>query len=116
VSDCAAIEREIAAPDSGAAVCRAWRTRTSPPRSVETRFAPTAIPDFTNRGLSRLNRRAVFGSFFRDSQGIGLRLTFSIYEKEPAANWVASILLQAFGHQLPFGTDHRADPRERAAS
>jgi hypothetical protein len=71
--------------------------------TVETRFAANAIPEFTNRGLSRLNRRAVFGSFFRDSQGIGLRMTFSVYEQEPAANWVASILLQTFVHQLAFG-------------
>jgi hypothetical protein len=34
---------------------------------------------------------------------MGMRMTFSVYEEEPAATWVVEILLQTLGHQLAFG-------------
>jgi hypothetical protein len=71
--------------------------------TVETRFAPGVVPDLNNDGVTRLNRRAAFGAFFRDARGIGSRLTYTVYEQEPAARWAAVVLLDALGHQLPFG-------------
>ena len=71
--------------------------------TVETRFF-RGLPDFTGIGLARANRRSAFGSLQRSTQdGIRSKLTFSIYGREPAAEWVAELLLTAFGHQLAFG-------------
>jgi len=70
--------------------------------TVETRFA-RSLPDFTTTGLARLNRRSAFGNFYRSDNGVRSKLTFSIYRQEPAAQWVAELLLTAFGHQPAFG-------------
>lgn len=61
------------------------------------------IPNFNQAGTARLNRRCAFGSFHQSDGGIRCKLTFSIYEQEPAAQWVAEILLTALGHQFAFG-------------
>lgn len=71
--------------------------------TVETRFAPETLPDFSEGWMARFNRRAVFGSFFRDAEGIGCRLTYSLYKHESAARWVADYLLDALGQQLAYG-------------
>ncbi len=70
--------------------------------TVRTRFTK-GIPPFTSNELNRLNRRAVFGNFMSGESGIELQLTFSIYENEPAFDWVIEILLKAFGEQLALG-------------
>jgi hypothetical protein len=70
--------------------------------TIETWFA-RGMPDFDPFGLARLNRRAAYGNFYRADDGVRSKLTFSIYEKEPAADWVAEILLTAFGAQCAFG-------------
>jgi hypothetical protein len=50
--------------------------------------------------LARLNQRAVFGSFFGEDGRLGVRASYCIYEKEPASQWVALILLKVMGEQL----------------
>jgi hypothetical protein len=70
--------------------------------TIETRFIK-GMPAFLPRDIARLNRRAVFGNFLMDDGSIGAKLTFSVYEKEPAYTWVARILLTALGAQLACG-------------
>jgi hypothetical protein len=50
---------------------------------------------------------ACFGSFFTENGRLGIRATYCIYDKEPAARWVAIALLRAMGEQLLPG-EHRA--------
>lgn len=71
--------------------------------TVETRFAKGAMPaDFDEEGIAWLNRRAVFGSFFRDAAGLGCRLTYPLDKDDPGARWVAMHLLEALGGQLSY--------------
>jgi hypothetical protein len=69
---------------------------------IETVFSER-WPALEDAALARLNRRAVFGSFFSEGGRLGIRASFCIYEKEPAANWVATVLLRAMGEQLALG-------------
>ena len=46
---------------------------------------------------------ACFGSFFTENGRLGIRATYCIYDKEPAARWVAIALLRAMGEQLALG-------------
>ena len=59
------------------------------------------MPDLA--GLARLNRRCCFGHFFDVDGRLGIRASFCVYEKEPAAQWVTLILLRAMGEQLALG-------------
>lgn len=70
--------------------------------TVETWFLRD-MPDFSEAEIARLNRRSAFGNFYRSDDGLRVKLTFSIYRQEPAAHWVAELLLTALGHQLAFG-------------
>lgn len=70
--------------------------------TVDTRYQ-SGMPNFTQYALAKLNRRSIFGSFYRGDDSVRSKLTFSIYTKEPAAEWVAELLLTAFGHQLACG-------------
>lgn len=70
---------------------------------VVTRYTPAHFPEFDAAAVARLNRRAAFGGFFLDDQGVGSRMTVSVYEDEPAENFIAFLLLQGFGHQMPVG-------------
>jgi hypothetical protein len=69
---------------------------------VETVFRER-LPAPAAPELARLNRRACFGSFFTDNGRLGIRATYCIYDKEPAARWVAIALLRAMGEQLALG-------------
>ena len=53
--------------------------------------------------LSSLNRRTIWGNFFQRDGQLGLRLSCSIYQDEPAGEWIASLLIQALGEQLAVG-------------
>lgn len=66
---------------------------------IETTFHEN-VPVADEEGIARLNRRACFGHFFRANDRLGVRASYCIYEKEPAATWVAIILLRAMGEQL----------------
>ncbi|KQX40910.1 MULTISPECIES: hypothetical protein [unclassified Ensifer] len=70
--------------------------------TIETQFVQ-GIPNFNRAEIARLNRRCAFGSFHPSDHGIRGKLTFSIYRQEPAAQWVAEILLTALSHQFAFG-------------
>lgn len=53
--------------------------------------------------LSRLNRRACYGSYNYADDELLLRAAWSVYEREPGVGWVAQMLLRCFGDQLAFG-------------
>jgi len=53
--------------------------------------------------LAGLNRRTIWGNFFERDGQLGLRLSCSIYQDEPAAEWIASLLMQGLGEQLAVG-------------
>jgi hypothetical protein len=69
---------------------------------IETVFSERwPAPD--DAALARVNRRAVFGSFFAENGRLGIRASYCIYEKEPASRWVSILLLRAMGEQLALG-------------
>ena len=97
--------------ERGEDVSRLWFQPTTVPSDqfglcaiafIETIFGPR-IPAFSDVHLARLNRRACFGSFFSENGRLGIRASYCIYEKEPAARWVAIALLRAMGEQLALG-------------
>jgi len=90
---------------------RLWfKPTTAPPdafglcatATVETIFNER-VPALPDAELARLNRRACFGSFFSENGRLGVRATYCIFEKEPAARWVTIALLRAVGEQLALG-------------
>jgi hypothetical protein len=104
------IERGLAW-QRGEDVTRIWfKPTTVPPDEfglcatavVETVFRER-LPAPPDPELARLNRRACFGSFFVKNGRLGIRATYCIYDKEPAARWVAIALLRAMGEQLALG-------------
>ena len=90
---------------------RLWFKETTIPKGdfeltsiayIETIFGKNAVAlDFD--ALAQLNRQSVFGNFFCRDENLGIRASYSIYEKEPAANWISLILLRAMGEQLALG-------------
>ena len=70
--------------------------------TIETLFGPRfkAPNAYT---LARINRRSCYGSYFVVDQRLVLKASYSLYENDPATNWVISALLQCFGDQLAFG-------------
>lgn len=104
------IERGFAWERGEDVTCLWFKPTTVPPD--EFRLCATAVVETVFRGslptlpdpeLARLNRRACFGSFFTENGRLGIRATYCIYEKEPAARWVAVALLRAMGEQLALG-------------
>jgi hypothetical protein len=92
-------------------VTRLWFSPTSAPAGdvglcatawVETVFGQRfPAPDLAE--LARLNRRACFGSYFSMNGHLGMRASYCIYDKEPAARWVAIALSRMMGDQLALG-------------
>ncbi|MBR0643663.1 hypothetical protein [Plastoroseomonas hellenica] len=70
---------------------------------VESRFTPGVVPDFDDDGIAWLNRRAVFGSFFRDAHSTGCRATYPIDNGFLEPDWQARRLLNALSDQRAFG-------------
>lgn len=70
---------------------------------VESRFTPGVVPDFDDEGIAWLNRRAVFGSFFRDAHGTGCRATYPLENDFLDPGWQAQHLLKALSDQRAFG-------------
>lgn len=90
---------------------RLWFTPTSATPSefklcsiahIETVFGPRA-GTWKEDDIARLNKRACFGYFTAVGERLKLKASFSIFEKEPAARWVAIVLLRALGEQLALG-------------
>ena len=52
--------------------------------------------------VAHLNRRSAFGSFYLLDGNLECKQTISIYEEDPAYQWIARILLTSLGTQLPF--------------
>lgn len=69
---------------------------------IETTFGPR-IGKWGTEHVARLNRRSCFGYFKSEDSTLCLSATFSIYEKEPAARWIAGVILRALGEQLALG-------------
>jgi hypothetical protein len=67
--------------------------------TVRTIFAK-GMPTFSGADISRLNRRAVYGNFLCADSTVELKLTYPIYDLEPAHQWAANVLLRALGEQL----------------
>lgn len=70
---------------------------------IETRFAPGPWSDFDDEDIARLNCRAVFGCFFRESDAIGCRATYPLTKNSPGPRWHAQRLLDALSWQRDFG-------------
>jgi len=71
--------------------------------TVETHFVDEDMPDYSGAELARLNRRSVFGSFYRADDGVRSKATYSIRKDEPNPQWVAFVLLIAFVQQQRLG-------------
>ena len=62
--------------------------------------------DFTPEAIAFLNRRAAFGNYFVQDGVAKVKQTISIYETDPAYQWISRVLLTALGSQLPFAMGH----------
>lgn len=74
-----------------------------PVATIESRFAPELMPDFTAEWIARLNRRGVYGSFFLKDGQLGCRLAFPLRDSEQDAEWIAAYLITAFLMQGTIG-------------
>lgn len=74
-------------------------TRVDAIAAIETRFTPGPLSDFDDERIAWVNRRAVFGSLFRDANGIGCRATYPLDKNFPDPAWQARRLLNALNWQ-----------------
>ncbi|MCZ7660796.1 MAG: hypothetical protein M5U07_24585 [Xanthobacteraceae bacterium] len=81
--------------------------RRSDDEPVATAFVETLFdgswPAPDDPDLARVNRRAVFGSFFSENGRFGLRASCCIYEDEPEWQSVAVLLLRTMDEQASMG-------------
>lgn len=71
---------------------------------IESIFLPSNLPHYEHQHLGWLNSHSVFGAYFLQDGKIHLKAQFSIYEEEPASEFIANLIINVYGRQQSIGS------------